>query len=170
MGKILPLIIALIGLGGGVGAGIALRPDPTSNLPDVASSEAPCGPVGTPDNAVTDPQPIVEEPAEGIFFELGNQFVIPVLDAGRVDSLVVVSLTLEIAPEIEAAVAEREPRLRDRFLRVMLDHANTGGFDGAFTSNGAIDRLKKSLEQTAKTEVGTGFFGILLTDIGKQEA
>ena len=38
-----------------------------------------------------------------------------------------------------------KPRLRDSFLKVMFRHANSGGFDGSFTSGRKMDDLKSAL-------------------------
>jgi len=81
----------------------------------------------------------------------------------------VLSLTLEVTPDLEQVVFEREPRLRDGFLRVILDHANTGGFDGTFTSNGAVDAVKARLMETARAELGDGVKDVLLLDIARQD-
>ena len=173
MAKLLPILLALLGLGGGVGAGLALRPSP--ELPDVAHETAPCGDLATGAEGGDAQAAIpvaVEEPGdpalEGVFVKFDQQFVIPLIANGEVAAMVVMNLTLEVDPGVDARALERQPRLRDRFLRVMLDHAATGGFNGVFTSNGQIDRLKTALMETARTEVGPGVRDVLILDMNKQ--
>ena len=104
-----------------------------------------------------------------VFVELDQQFIVPVIAEGRVNSMVVMSVTLEVAPETQGPAQERQPRIHDRFLRVMLDHANSGGFDGTFTANGAMDRLRQALLETGRNELGSGLNDILILDLNRQE-
>ena len=87
----------------------------------------------------------------------------------RVRSLVVLSITLEVAAGTTAATYEREPRLRDEFLRVMFDHANMGGFDGAFTQADNLDLLRNALRQAADGALPHGTRDVLITDIARQD-
>ena len=79
MRKLLPLIMALIGLGLGGGAGYVLHPA-------AHDADAPEG--NQPSTAVIQPD----------YVKLNNQFIVPVVDGGRVASMVVLSLSLEVAP------------------------------------------------------------------------
>lgn len=169
---LLPLVLGLVGLGAGVGAAVVLKPDPAHG-PDLAQSGAPCGePAGHDADAGHGGG---HDDGHGgsssgtVFAQLNRQFVVPVIEDGRVASMAVMSLTLEVTPNLEETVFEREPRLRDGFLRVILDHANTGGFDGTFTSNGAVDAVKARLMETARAELGDGVKDVLLLDIARQD-
>ncbi|MGH1369709.1 MAG: flagellar basal body-associated protein FliL [Maritimibacter sp.] len=168
MGKILPIILALIGLGAGLGAGIALRPDP-----EVATAENPCGDgSGAPVKvaAAADPE---EEGEEGAptsdFVKINNQFVVPVVKNGAVASLVVMALSVEVNLGQSQAIYQREPKLRDIFLQVMFDHANAGGFDGAFTAGPKMNVLRTALMEAASATVGENVLDVLITDIARQD-
>ncbi|WP_102106667.1 flagellar basal body-associated FliL family protein [Oceaniglobus roseus] len=165
--KLLPLLLALVGLGAGVVAGIALRPAP-SETPEAGAelaAGAPCGDVA-PHGAVAEDAP-PEEPTE--FAKLSNQFVFPLVEDGAVSALVALSLTLEVTPGQTNTVFDREPKLRDGFLRVMLDHANAGGFRGAFTSNDSMERLRKALLEKGREDLGDVLVDVLILDINRQE-
>lgn len=163
--KLLPVVLLALGAGAGVGAGVALRPAPAA-VPDG----------GGADVAATDGAEDHESgdggghgKGEEIFVDLDQQFVVPVLEDGRVNSMVVMSLTLDVTAEAEELAQTRRPRLRDSFLRVMLDHANTGGFDGTFTSNGAMDRLRGALKDVGRRELGPGLREVLILDFNRQD-
>lgn len=163
MRKILPILLALIGTAGGVGAGLFLFPPE----PEVEMA-SPCGDVPQPTHAVaTDPDEEVEPTSE--FVKLSNQFVIPVVNGDRVRSLVVLSLSIEVPVGQSDAVFSREPKLRDMFLQVLFDHANLGGFDGAFTSSSNLDVLRQSLQEAAVKTIGQAASDILITDIARQD-
>ena len=160
--KLLPVLIALAGLGAGAGAGYMLRPPPG----DLAAQEPVCAPGTTAEADVPDPG------GAGVhdYVKLNNQFVVPVVEDGRVDSLVVLSITLELAAGQSEAVYEREPRLRDSFLQVLFDHANAGGFAGTFTRSTRMTALRKALLEVAQKRIGPVVSDVLITDIVRQDA
>jgi len=166
LGKLLPIVIAVIGLGAGVGAGLALRPAPEPETTDVAEA-SPCGDmVSQPTKTVPAPGP---DAPPNEFVNLSNQFVFPLVEGGEVAALVVLSLSLEMAPGQTDAAYMREPKLRDGFLRVLLDHANAGGFQGTFTSNGTMDNLRRALLEKGREELGETLFDVLIQDINRQD-
>lgn len=156
MAKLFPLILLVIGIAIGGGAGVFLKPEP------VACDEEPCEDVAV-DEEASNPE---EEPS---YIAMKNQFVVPVIRDELVKSLVVMSLSLETIPESVEYVFGREPKLRDTFLRVLFDHAHVGGFDGAFTESGRLSVLRVALLEAAHTVVGKDVSDILITDIVRQE-
>ena len=108
-----------------------------------------------------------EGPAE--FVRMNDQFVIPVLENGDVRSLVVLSISLEVDPGTTGSVFEIEPKLRDGFLRVLFDHANAGGFNGAYTAAGPMERLRRALLEVATKIAGHQIRDVLILDLLRQE-
>jgi len=164
--KLIPVLLALVGLGAGTGAGLMLRPAPepaadgehaaasaSGDHAATADSEAPVDPEMFPDYA-----------------KLNNQFVVPILEDGRVVSMVVVSLSLEVKQGATDAVYSREPKLRDVFLQVMFDHANAGGFRGSFTDAANLLLLRKALLEVARTTMGETVTDVLIVDILRQDS
>ncbi|TDL74208.1 flagellar basal body-associated FliL family protein [Palleronia sediminis] len=177
--KLLPALLVLAGIGGGVGAGFALRPAPAPMAALPPCGDAPAEPAATdlpaataqagpaPDDSGGDAPD--EAPAGGTFLKFDRQFVVPVLQDGRMAAMVVMGVTLELDEATRETAKEREPRLRDRFLRTMLDHANSGGFEGAFTSNGDLGRLRRALLEAGRDEVGPGVSEVLILDLARQD-
>ncbi len=152
--KLLPVLLALFGLGAGLGAGLFLRP-----VPEEGAS------------------PAEEEHSEGEeealppdYVKLNNQFVVPILDEGRVVSLVVLSLSLEVAAGNTETVYAREPKIRDAFLQVLFDHANTGGFRGSFTDGSNLVLLREALTEKAIGVLGPVVTDVLITEIARQDS
>jgi flagellar protein FliL len=160
--KILPVLLALIGLGGGVAAGLVLRPDAehAAATDDAAPQDA--------DHSEGD-EPEGTEKGTPEYVKMNNQFVVPVVQDGRVASMVVLSLSLEVAAGNTEAVYQREPKLRDAFLRVLFDHANVGGFSGSFTDGANLVVLRTSLKEAAALVLGTVVSDVLITDIARQD-
>ena len=152
----------LVGVGGGIGAGIALKP------------EAPPPEEGE-EHTESEEEHMEEEDAEEEgeetteFARMNNQFIVPVVKNDTVAALVVLSITLEVDIGGSQTVFAQEPRLRDRFLRVLFDHANVGGFDAGFTQAGTMAILRNSLKETAKKNLGSLVHDVLIVDIVRQE-
>ncbi len=170
--KLVPLVLALIGLGAGIGAGMALRPAPV-----VAATDAPAADPATeaksPTAAAANPaqeMPVVDEKGVALFdyVKLNNQFVVPVVQDGNVDALVVMSLSLEVTVGSSDQVHALEPKLRDAFLRVLFDHANSGGFAADFTDTNSMVVVRDALRETAVKILGALVTDILITDLIRQ--
>lgn len=154
MGKILPILMLLLGAGAGVFGGKLMLPEPEVVVED---------PTATPVEEEPEQDPDLE------YVKLNNQFVVPVITEGKVIALVVLALTVEITLGEREAVYAREPRLRDAFLQVMFDHANIGGFDGAFTNSSSMDTLRHALKTVAIKDMGAIVKDVLITDIVRQD-
>jgi len=163
---LLPILLMLAGLAGGVFAGRMLS--------DAAEPAAAEGSDGQDDDGAE----ATEEDGAGQdapdnryeYLRLNNQFIVPLIRHGSVRSLVVLSLTLEIESGATETVYDREPRLRDALLRVMFAHANVGGFDGSFTSVEAMTPLREGLREAARQVLGEIAHDVLITDIVRQDA
>lgn len=160
---LLPLILGVVGLGGGIGAGLlfALEPkivrDSSGDTGGVPGDESRRSPGGADDDAASE------------FARMSSQFIVPVIRGEQVASLVVLSITIEVDPGQTTTVFQREPRLRDSFLRVLFDHANIGGFDAGFTQSGTLEILRKALKEAAMATLGSMVRDILIVDIVRQE-
>ncbi len=167
MRKLLPIILALLGTGAGVGAGIFLMPEPA---PEEMHAAEDCV-VPVDEVKHENPDPETEGPAEGReYVKLNNQFVIPIVGPDRVSALVVASLSVEVVSGTTEVVYAREPKLRDVFLQVLFDHANIGGFEGTFTTGDRMDILRSALLDAAKTVLGSDVSDVLITEIARQDA
>ncbi|ETA52725.1 flagellar basal body-associated FliL family protein [Ponticoccus alexandrii] len=166
--KLLPILLALVGTGAGVGAGLFLMPagedhaDATECLPpdDAVRHETVAAAPDDPD----------QPDATREYVKLSNQFVVPIMGSERVRALVVASLSVEVSIGSAETVYAREPKLRDVFLQVMFDHANIGGFEGAFTTGERMKILRGALLDAARSVLGSDVSDVLITEIARQEA
>ena len=153
MRKILPILLGVLGLLAGAGAGYFLRP-----AADPAKQEAQAKPA-KPDPA-TEPE----------YTKLSNQFIVPVMQKGKVSAMVILSLSLQVAKGMSPDVYNAEPKLRDAFLQVMFDHANSGGFNGSYTDGSNMVLLRAALLEAAKSILGDKVSDVLITDIVRQDS
>jgi flagellar basal body-associated protein FliL len=150
MKKLILLTLAvLLVAAGGVAAGYFLRPH-----------EAP-----SPEETI---EATTNEPSE--YAKISNPFIIPLIEGPRIESIVVISLAIEAKPGKAESVYGMEPKLRDAFLSVMFDHANTGGFRGAFTDGQNLERLRRQLRDVAIKMMPDTVTNVLITDIGRRDS
>jgi hypothetical protein len=156
--KLLPVLLVLVGCGAGAAAGILLRPSAPAT--EDAAADAPDEAVAHAEDGAA---PLHE------YVKLNNQFVVPVMSDGRVSSLVVVSLSLEVTPGQVERVYDMDPKLRDGMLQVLFDHANSGGFNGSFTDGANLVLLREALLEMALRIFGTDVTDVLIVDIVRQD-
>lgn len=150
MRKLIPVILILLGIGGGLGAGLALRPVAEVDEQDPVEATLPARPMGV----------------EIGVFEIPNQFMVPLIADDRIAKVLVLALALEIDDAQRDLVAANLPRLRDAMLQIMFDHANSGGFEGVFTANTALGTLRAALLEAGQKILGRDVvLGVLITDI-----
>lgn len=169
--KLLPILLLIVGAGAGAGAGLFLRPPPEPEMAKADMDEE----TAMEDGEMKDEMKSTAAPesdgteAEYEYLKMSNQFVVPVVADDQVSSLVVMSLSLEVPVGQQQLVFTKEPKIRDSFLRVMFDHANVGGFDGAFTSPTNLDALRNALREIAQRDMGELVTDVLITEIARQD-
>lgn len=152
--KLIPILLALVGLGAGLGAGLFLRAPPADSVKaEVAAEHAAAEDMVPPD-----------------YVKLNNQFVVPIVEGGHVASMVVMSLSLEMVAGNTESAYSREPKIRDVFLQVLFDHANTGGFRGSFTDGSNLVMLRRALKEKAVSVLGDIVTDVLITEIARQDS
>lgn len=157
--KILPLVLLFVGAGAGVGAGMFFRPVPNPEMADTSEQAM------EPTSQDTPP----EDNLDREYVKMNNQFVVPVVNDDAVQALVVLSLSLEVPAGQKDAIYSREPKLRDSFLQVLFDHANVGGFDGAFTNANNLAVLRGALREVAQKDMGDQISDVLIVEIARQD-
>jgi hypothetical protein len=180
----LPIVLLLIGIGGGVAAGLVFSP-PEDAHQDLAAGCEDTGDSGDPGSLASrdaDPIPAIggshvavsesDDDSLGGGFEyvrLNNQFVVPIVESSSVSALVLLSISVEVPEGEQEAVLLVEPKLRDIFLQVLFDHANTGGFEGVFTSTANMRTLRNALLRAAQDALGSKISDVLIVDIVRQD-
>ncbi|UWQ32895.1 flagellar basal body-associated FliL family protein [Leisingera sp. M527] len=163
LSKLLPVTLLIIGTGGGIGAGIMLAPPPEENQAAAGGEAAPA-----PKEAAEETEEESEE-NQREYIKVGDQFVVPIVERDQMTSLVVISLSLEVKKGIAEKVHSYAPKLRDVFLQVLFDHANMGGFRGAFTRSDVLEPLRTALREAAQKHIGKGVYDVLIMEISRQD-
>ncbi len=165
---LLPLILLLIGTGAGAGAGFLLKPEPVEEAALDPSIHC------DPQEPTMTVEVVAKEDGEGgtatkAYAKLNNQFVVPIVSEERMEAIMAMSLSVEVLEGDETIIFSAEPKLRDAFLQVMFDHANTGGFSGNFTTGSNMRNLRQQLNRAAQSIVGPVAIDVLILDIVRQD-
>lgn len=167
MKLLIPLALTLAGLGGGLAAGHFLRPPaPATEAGPEMAVAPPAPPARAP---LTEDLPAYDPALKLEYAQLDRQFVVPLVGRNAVGALMILSLSLEVEAGLGDDVYRREPKLRDLFLQVMFRHAQSGAFDGPFTSGPAMHDLRGSLLEAAQSVLGPMVRTVLVTDIVRQD-
>jgi len=160
MKMIVALILILLGLAGGAGLGVYLKPPDLPAGADGAAAQAP---------AKADRQKEEKESAPPDYVKLGRQIVVPVVEGGETRALMLFELALDMAPGTAGAVFTHEPRLRDAFLRDFFAMSHTGAFLTTYTDDRVIEELRAKLLDSARAHLGDDVRDILMLEVIRQE-
>ena len=188
MKKLLRLLVPVIALGGGIVGGQTLRPsgdamhqaDPAAE----ARGETPEG-HGTKSATETDDahtrQAHHDRASSGhgssgqgdvdertAWFTFPSQFFVPLMRNGDLGAMMIVTLTIETDATDLEKMRQQEHRLRDALLRQLMIQANTGGFDGNFTTEPSQRVLREQLLQAARAATDLTVESVLIEDIARQ--
>lgn len=172
MKLLLPFLIGLLGLAGGLSAGHYLRPDapPSDQAPAPEPPSAPSDTVTPRSDSLPGAAPPRYDPDQRRdYVDIDRQFLVPLVEDGEVAAMMILSLTLEMESGTRDAVFEREAKLRDRFLHVMFRHAQSGAFAGVFTAGPAMRDLRGALLEAARSVLGPAVHDVLVTDLLRQD-
>lgn len=102
------------------------------------------------------------------WFTFPGQFFVPLARNGDMGAMMIITLVLETDAASLGALERQEHRLRDALLRQLLIHANTGGFDGNFTVDRNLQRIREDLLQAARASTDVTIDAVLIEDIVRQ--
>jgi len=170
--KILPIVFLLIGLGAGAGTGLFLSKSPSADPTDQKKYTEK---TAKPDKEKAPSAPKSDKkakPEAGAYeyLKLAKQFVVPVVEDEHISALVTVTVSLEAKPGLSDTFYAVEPKLRDGFLQVLFDHANMGGFGGAFTHSDNLGSLRVALLEVAQKTLGTDVSQVLIMSMSRQDS
>ena len=170
MKKILPVLIAVIGLVGGVVAGTVLKP---------AAAETTEGPMaeGHSDDH-SEKQASDHSDGHGeesdksdeyIYVGMEKPFFAPIVTGNNSGALVRIDIHLEIPGSLEEAARRHEPKLRDAFLKAVLNFSEDGGF-GRVHSGEGFEALRDDFLVNARKVLGPKVKNVLIGEILTRES
>lgn len=103
------------------------------------------------------------------YVKLARQIIVPVVHERETRALMLFDLALDVpSGAVERAYAS-EPRLRDAFLRELMDLSYAGAFLSTYTDDRVIAELRGRLRAAARRILGEDVSEVLILDILRQE-
>ena len=178
MKKLLPVILASIGMGGVLAAGTMLKPADTSmaGVKDAGHADsghgedkhADAGHGGGDGHGKDDGHGKSGGKDDYIYVGLDKPFFAPVTQSNRRQTLVRLDIHLEVPKDMEDKVSKHDPKLRDGFLRTVMHFASEGGFARVHGADGfAI--LRDDLLLSARSVLGNDVRAVLIGEILTRE-
>ena len=103
------------------------------------------------------------------YLKFKRQFVVPVMQNGKIDALVIMNLNLELNDDVPDNAYSLEPKLRDALTRELLTLSDDDMFGTNLTSADSYEVLRSTLLRAAKAVMPEGIEDILILDIARQE-
>ncbi|MEM1383320.1 MAG: flagellar basal body-associated FliL family protein [Pseudomonadota bacterium] len=163
MKMLLPVFLILLGVAGGAALGVYLKP-PSEAEDDMDSAEA--GAEEQIDDAAVVPD---LEDGPRSYVEVGKQMIVPIVDGGETRALMLFEVAVDVPESLAAEVVEAEPRLRDAFLRELMEMSYTGAFKGTYTDDRVLQELRTKLRRAARRFFGDDIADVLVLDMMRQE-
>jgi len=173
MPKIIALVIVLLGVGGGLALGVALRPGGAVPGPDAAVADAgradTAGARDATESGGADPGGGGGAGADRDYVEIGRQIIIPIVKGGETQALMLFDLALDVPSSMTERTIAARPRLRDAFLRELFEMSYTGAFSSTYTDERIIEEVRAKLRAAARRLLGGAVAEVLILDIMRQE-
>lgn len=104
-----------------------------------------------------------------VYMKFKRQFVVPVMKNGRIESLVLLNLNLELGPDAPPNTYTLEPKLRDSIMRELLALSHAGVFSHDLTSADTYDKLRAALLFASESIITEGVENVLILDLARQD-
>jgi hypothetical protein len=104
-----------------------------------------------------------------VYFKFSREFIVPIIRQGRVDSLVILNLSLEADSSIDQKLFEMEPKLRDNVMTTLITLSNDGTTFESMTDVENYETIRSMVLMNLQTVVSTGIENVLIMDLAKQD-
>lgn len=103
------------------------------------------------------------------YLKFKRQFVIPVMKDNKIQSLVIMNFNIELNDDAPSNSFTFEPKLRDAYMRDLLNLSNEGVFDDDLTSPETFEYIRETLLGSSRKIMPKGVQNILILDIAKRD-
>lgn len=104
------------------------------------------------------------------YLKFKRQFVIPVMDHKKIEGLVIMNFNLELNDQAPSDSFNMEPKLRDAFMRDLLELSNQGLFSEELTSPKTFEIVRETLLGSSRRIIESGVENVLILDIARRDS
>ncbi len=103
------------------------------------------------------------------YFRFSREFIVPLIDNGRVSSLVILNINLEVDEAASQTLFSMEPALRDNIMTTLITLSNDGRTFESISSIENYESLRAMILMNLKKSVPTGINNVLILDMARQD-
>lgn len=103
------------------------------------------------------------------YLKFKRQFVVPVMQRGEIDALVIMNLNYELDENAPDNIYTFEPKLRDAIVRELLSLSDAGVFGDDLTTPQSYELVRTALLEAGQDIVNEGIKDVLILDIARQD-
>ncbi len=103
------------------------------------------------------------------YMKFKRQFVVPIMGKGKIQSLILLNINLELGKNAPQKAYTLEPKLRDAIMRELLVLSHEGAFSDELTSMATYDKLRGALLDAAQGVMKNGVTNVLILDLMRQD-
>lgn len=109
-------------------------------------------------------------PAGGTaYYKFTREFVVPMIDNGRVESLVILNINLEVDAAQSQALFSMEPAIRDNIMTTLVGLSNDGRTFESITDIENYETIRTMVLMNLKKMSVTGINNVLILDMARQD-
>ncbi|MEM6649159.1 MAG: hypothetical protein AAF603_02800 [Pseudomonadota bacterium] len=144
---------------GGIVGGTALRPQgaPAEEMPSIKNEEEKKQKAEEPAKE-GEKEAIPEARADFYHLKFSRPFVVPVADGWRTQSLIVITLNVEMHNDVSMDIPNLQEKLRDKMMTGLVTFSHEGGFTGPMTDPALYEKIRlvtrDSIEKLYPEKVG----------------
>ena len=109
-----------------------------------------------------------EASGEVVFYKFSREFIVPILEEERVESLVILNINLEADAELSQELFRLEPKLRDNIMTTLIELSNDGRTFQTITDVQSYEAVRSMILMNLKNVVSEGIHNVLILDMAKQ--
>jgi len=103
------------------------------------------------------------------YYNFTREFVVPILRQKRVESLVIIQLSLEADVDLSRNLFTMEPKLRDNIMSTLIELSNDGDTLVNLTEVEHYETIRAMVLMNLEDVIADGLHNVLILDIAKQD-
>ena len=103
------------------------------------------------------------------YLKFKRQFIVPVTEGGKIKSLMIMNLNIELDKDAPDNSFSYEPKLRDAFMRDLLTLSNEGVLSGDLTAPETYETIRETLIGSSRRVLKKGVSDVLILDLAKRD-
>lgn len=103
------------------------------------------------------------------YFKFSREFVVPLMRGERVQSLVILNISLETTSKVSEQLFSIEPKLRDNIMTTLVGLSNDGTTLSLMTNADNYEKVRETVLENLENIVPEGIDNVLILDAAKQD-